>query len=162
MATASGSTDSTAKNRSAAPKKGDRVVDRDVLSAHLNALEAYLSELKSFQNIDREQFIAEPAIHHLAERYLHLACEAILDLAQHLISDQGLRQANTYRETMAVLAEENIIESELAERLAGWMDLRNILVHLYLAIDHGRAWDAIHDELDDLEQFSRTVTLLLE
>jgi uncharacterized protein YutE (UPF0331/DUF86 family) len=31
---------------------------------------------------------------------------------------------------------------------------RNILVHAYLPIDHGIAWDAIVNDLDDLRQFA--------
>jgi uncharacterized protein YutE (UPF0331/DUF86 family) len=39
--------------------------------------------------------------------------------------------------------------------LRGWAGFRNILVHEYLAIDHGIAWRAIRDELGDLETLAR-------
>lgn len=41
-------------------------VDRDALSARLNALESYLAELRSFKEQTREQFVAEPGLYHLA------------------------------------------------------------------------------------------------
>lgn len=49
----------------------------------------------------------------------------------------------------------------LAERLKGWMGLRNILVHLYLKVDHGRVYDAICDDLHELQTFLRAAARLL-
>ena len=137
------------------------MVDRDTLSSRLSALEDYLAELRAFREVSREEFLREPALHHVAERYLHLACEAVLDIAHHVISDKGFRQAAGYRDTMDVLREEGLIEAGLAERLKGWMGFRNVLVHLYLQIDHGRSWDAIQEELGDLEKFAAAMSRLL-
>jgi uncharacterized protein YutE (UPF0331/DUF86 family) len=124
-------------------------------------LEGYLAELRSFQSVRREDFVREPALHHLAERFLHLACESVLDIAQHVIADQGYRQAQSYKDAMDVLWEEGLIGRDLADRLKGWMGFRNVLVHLYLAIDHGRTYDAIRDDLGDLEQLAAAMASLL-
>jgi uncharacterized protein YutE (UPF0331/DUF86 family) len=137
------------------------VVDRDALSSRLDALESYLAELRSFQGCSREEFVREPALHHLAERYLHLACESVLDIAHHVIADQGFRQATSYKDTMDVLRQEGSIDADLAERLKGWMGFRNVLVHLYLEIDHGLSYDAIRQDLGDLERFAAAMARLL-
>lgn len=137
------------------------MVDRHALSSRFDALEGYLAELRSFQSVSREEFVREPAVHHLAERFLHLACESVLDIAQHVIAERGYRQAQSYKDTMDVLCDEGLIDRGLADRLKGWMGFRNVLVHLYLAIDHGRSWDAIHDDLGDLEHFAATMARLL-
>ncbi|HEY2737413.1 MAG TPA: HepT-like ribonuclease domain-containing protein, partial [Thermoanaerobaculia bacterium] len=65
-------------------------------------MESYLAELRSFQSVSREDFMREPALHHLAERFLHLACESILGIAQHVIADQGYRQSKSYKDAMDV------------------------------------------------------------
>jgi uncharacterized protein YutE (UPF0331/DUF86 family) len=125
-------------------------------------LESYLAELRPFRNVSREEFSRELAVHHLAERFLHLACECILDIAQHVIADQGYRQAKSYKDAMDVLCEEGLLDRDLADRLKGWMGFRNVLVHLYLQMDHGRTYDAIRDDLGDLEQFAAAMAPLLE
>lgn len=137
------------------------MVDRDVLSARLSALEGYLAELRSFRKIDEEDFVREPAHHHLAERYLHLACEAVADVAHHVIADEGLRQPANYKDAIAVLAATGLIPPESVERLQDWMGFRNVLTHLYLEIDHRRSYTALRDDLGDLEGFAQAMSRLL-
>lgn len=137
------------------------MVDKDVLSSRLAALDGYLVELRPFLDVSREQFTEESAVHHLAERFAHLACEAILDIAHHVISDLGFRQPETYRETMLVLGQEGLLHKDTAAKLADWMSLRNVLVHLYLEIDHGRVWDDLRAGFGDLETFRHKMAELL-
>ncbi len=121
----------------------------------------YLAELRSFLRHSREEFIREPALHHLAERYLQLACECVLDTAHHVIADEGLRQATSYQDAMDVLRESGFLAEDLAERLKGWIGFRSVLVHFYLNVDHGRSHDAIREDLGDLEAFAVEMTRLL-
>jgi uncharacterized protein YutE (UPF0331/DUF86 family) len=102
-----------------------------------------------------DEFVREPALHDLAERYLHPAIEACLDLANHWIADRGLRTPDANRDTFTVLEEAGELSGDLAGRLRGWAGFRNILVHEYLTIDHGMAYRAIRDELGDLETVAR-------
>ncbi|MCP3964407.1 MAG: DUF86 domain-containing protein [bacterium] len=127
----------------------------------MNALDEYLVELKAFAHWSREEFLGDPHRHHLAERFLHLACECVLDISQHVISDMGFRQPEDYKDSMEVLRQEGILGDDLAKRLKGWMGFRNVLVHLYLAIDHNQSYDTIHNELGDLEDFKKNMAQLL-
>jgi uncharacterized protein YutE (UPF0331/DUF86 family) len=104
--------------------------------------------------VGEAEFVREPALHHLAERYLHLAIEACLDLANHWIAQQGLPAPDANRDTFTMLETAGEIPSALAERLRGWAGFRNILVHEYLAIDHAIAYRAIRDESSDLTDFA--------
>lgn len=137
------------------------MVDREKLSSRLDALESYVAELRDFRQIPREEFIREPAIHHLAERYLELACECVLDIGRHVIADQGYRQASSNRNVIEVLAEEGLLDQELSERLQEWMGLRNVLVHLYLEIDHDVIYETIEKDLEDLDAFAAYMVKLL-
>lgn len=138
------------------------MVDQHVLVSRLSALEGYLAKLEAFARYSREEFLGDEDVHHLAERYLHLACECMLDVAQHVISDMGYRQPEGYRDTMDVLREEGLFDEDLTERLKGWIGFRNILVHLYVEIDHGVSYQAIAEELGDLKAFASRMASLLE
>ena len=138
------------------------MVDQHVLSSRLSALDEYLVELRAFTRWSREEYLRDPHRHHLAERFLHLASESVLDMAQHVISDMGYRQPSDYKDSMEVLCEEGILDDDLAERLKGWMGFRNVLVHLYLKIDHDLSYKAIHSDLGDLEDFKERMSRLLD
>jgi uncharacterized protein YutE (UPF0331/DUF86 family) len=130
------------------------MVDREIFSRRLEALHGYLSKLRAFRHVAEAEFVAEPALHDLAERYLHLAVEACLDLANHWIADRSLPTPDANRDTFTVLERAGELPADLAERLRGWAGFRNILVHEYLRIDHAIAYRAIRDELGDLERLA--------
>jgi uncharacterized protein YutE (UPF0331/DUF86 family) len=79
-----------------------------------------------------------------------------------VIADQGYTQAATYKNVIEVLHKEGLIDQDQSGRLKRWMGFRNVLVHLYLEIDHGRVYDAIREDLRDLEEFAARVARLLE
>ena len=114
-----------------------------------------MDRLVRLGEVSEDEFLGNPAIHDLAERYLHLIAEAVIDLANHWIAEEALRTPETNRDTFTVLEEAGEISGELSLRLRGWAGYRNVLVHDYANIDHGVAWRAIHDDLDEVRAFRR-------
>jgi uncharacterized protein YutE (UPF0331/DUF86 family) len=121
-----------------------------------------LRRLRAFREVDEAEFVAEPALHDLAERYLHLAMEACLDLANHWLAERRLPTPDTNRDTFTILEQAEELDGDLAERLRGWAGFRNILVHEYLAIDHAVTYRAICDKLGDLEALAAWAAARLE
>lgn len=138
------------------------MVDQHVLTSRLSALERYRTKLESFQRYSRAKFLAEEDIHQLAARYLQLACECMLDVSQHVIADEGFRQPRDYKDAIEVLREEGVLDADLTRRIQGWMGFRNVLVHLYIDVDHEQTWAAIQHELGDLDAFAARLATLLE
>ncbi|MFN7973294.1 MAG: DUF86 domain-containing protein [Acidobacteriota bacterium] len=127
----------------------------------MRALEELEGKLRRSAQVAREEFLARDEVHDLAEHYLHLAVECMADVASHVVAERGMAEAETYRRVFELLAEASVITPELASRLAGWAGFRNVLVHMYVDVDHGVSWRAITEELDDLTTFRRAVATLL-
>jgi uncharacterized protein YutE (UPF0331/DUF86 family) len=138
------------------------MVDPEIFSRRLDALHGYLAKLKAFREVDRAEFVREPALHDLAERYLHLVVEAALDLANHWIADRALTAPDTNRDSFTVLERAGELPASIAERLRGWAGFRNVLVHEYLEIDHGISYRAIQEEFGDLEALAAWAAAKLE
>jgi uncharacterized protein YutE (UPF0331/DUF86 family) len=133
------------------------LVDREVFDRRLARLEELLRDLRRLSRSGREPYLGDRGLQAQAERWLQLAAECVLDLANHLISERGWRTPETYRDSIRVLAEEGVLPGDLAPRLEAWAGLRNILVHLYLEVDHETLWRVLTEDLGDLEAFAAAV-----
>lgn len=138
------------------------MVDRDTFDRRLGHLEQLLRDLRRLQRVDRQEFRRDRDIQAKAERWLQLAGETTIDLATQLIAERGWRSPSSYRDAYQVLTEEGVLTSELARKMEGWASLRNVLVHLYLEVDHDRLYDILHEELDQLESYARAITAALD
>jgi len=110
------------------------MVDAAIFARRLDALEGYLRRLRSLGRTSESDYLADPDVHDLAARYLHLAMEAVLDVANHWIADAGLRTPDTNRDAFTSLEEAGEIAPELAQRLRQWAGFRNVLVQLITII----------------------------
>jgi len=133
------------------------LVDREVFDRRLAGLEQLLRDLRGLARSGRAQFLRDRGLQAQAERWLQLAAESVLDLANHLISERGGRTPESYRDSIRVLAEEGVLPEELASCIEAWAGLRNVLIHLYLEVDHETIWEVLTDDLGDLESFAAAV-----
>jgi uncharacterized protein YutE (UPF0331/DUF86 family) len=134
------------------------LVDRDVFDRRLAKLEWLIRELRKVAARGREAFLADSTVQASAERWLHLAAECVLDFAHHVIADRGWKTPETYREAFRILEAEGVLTSERAREMEGWAGLRNVLVHLYLDVDHERLYEILTRNLDQLEAFAAEVS----
>lgn len=136
------------------------MVDREVFDRRLARLEELLRRLRDLMQVDRDKFLHDAGIQAQAERWTQLAIECTLDLANHAIADRGWKTPETNREAFEILAREGALDDELAKIMAGWAGLRNILVHLYLEVDHSRLYEILQKDLDQLEAFAQQLMSL--
>lgn len=110
----------------------------------------------------RDVLTAEPQ-DPLRRRYaVQSAAQASIDLANHVIASEGWRVPRDYGDAFTVLAENAVIDGELADRFRALAGLRNLLVHLYDEVDDDRLARDIRAGLADLGALASAVARLLE
>ena len=129
------------------------MVDREAFRLRLARLEELLSELRAVAALEQTAFLADSRVRAAAERWLQLTAECALDLAHHFISDQGWRTPGSYRDAFRILAEHGILTAEHCAQLEGWAGLRNVLVHMYMAVDYEQLWRILREDLREIEEF---------
>ena len=97
-------------------KRGYSVVRKEIIRKRLNRLDEYLGVLKKLQRYSFKEFTADPERYGSAERFLHLAIEAVIDIGNHVIADLELGVVNWYSDIPKILAEKKFIPSELEEK----------------------------------------------
>lgn len=128
-------------------------VDRQLLATRIARVREEMRRLDRLAGLPRDQFVASSVEQHAAERELQIVIEACLDIGHHVISREGLRRPNDYREVFGILREAGIIDGDLGRRLEEMASFRNRLVHGYLDLDPNRVYDLAKHELGDIEAF---------
>lgn len=83
------------------------------------------------------------------------ACEAALDMGQHIIRTRQLGITQSARDVFTLLAQANLIEANLAETMKRMVGFRNIAVHDYQALLLPIVENIIKNHLDDFINFSK-------
>ncbi len=85
------------------------------------------------------------------------AVQGCMDLASHLIGDEGWGTPGSYREMSDILVEKAVISSELGEKLKEMIGFRNRLAHEYGKIDFEEIYDIMTTHLSDIDEFVEAV-----
>jgi len=105
------------------------VVDRDLALRKIAAIEEYLQQLSEYRNVGLDEYRSDWKTQRVVERTLHLAIEACMDLADHIVADRRLRVPDTGSATFEILADAGVVSAELGRSVARMVGFRNILVH---------------------------------
>lgn len=87
------------------------------------------------------------------------ACEAALDMGQHLIRREKLGVPQSARDVFALLAQGGWIATELADALKRMVGFRNIAVHDYQSLQLPITVSIIEKHLDEFLQYSQAMLL---
>ncbi len=93
-----------------------------------------LELLEEISKVDIDEYIRDLKLQSIAERNLQVCIETIVDLSNIIISKRGFRIPSSYRDTIKVLRENEVLEEKLASDLEDIVGLRNIIVHMYTDI----------------------------
>jgi uncharacterized protein YutE (UPF0331/DUF86 family) len=127
----------------------------EVIRKRLGKLGEYLGNLKKLQRYSREEFLADPEHYGSAERFLHLAIEAVLDMGNHVIADDRIGTVDWYSDIPKLLCDRGLISPDLRDKWIRMIGFRNTLVHEYIEINRDIVFDVLHQGLDDLEELKR-------
>ena len=120
----------------------------------LDGLRSALRDLDRYADaVSAERLASDPDSQNTVLHAIYRAVQASIDLAHHIIAEEGLEVPATYRAAFASLASGAWIDGELTGRLAGWAGLRNVIAHAYVEVDFARVHAAL-GERDDLRSFA--------
>ena len=129
------------------------MVNRLLLERILGDIRYNARLLQEADDIDWANYQQDPRSRRLVERTLHIIIEACIDLAQHVISGQSLREPSSYRDSFVVLAENGIIQRDTLPVLERMAAFRNLIVHYYDRVEDEIVFGIFKHRLSDFELF---------
>jgi uncharacterized protein YutE (UPF0331/DUF86 family) len=133
------------------------MVEKETIVRRLTFLEEYCSDLdEARQNINREKF-QDKVVRRYIERTLHMAIEACLDIANHIVSYEGYREPVDNKDIFQVLFEQKILDERLTENLKKMAQFRNVIVHDYIRIQPEIVYAILQKNLGDILEFANLI-----
>ena len=129
----------------------------DVLLNKAAAIERCVARAREEYNIDSVSFATNFSRQDAAILNIQRACEAALDIGQHLIRREQLGVPQSARDVFELLAKGKWIESPLAESLKRMIGFRNIAIHEYQSLQLEITVKIITDHLDEFLQFTTEI-----
>ena len=138
------------------------MVDLNVVVMKLGELADRISRIRSHCPANPEDLATDLDALDIVSFNLLLAVQVCLDLASHLISDEGWQPVSTARGAIERLEERGVVSVETAHSLRDAIGLRNIVAHGYSGVDPEQIHAAASAGLPDLERFAAEVSAWVE
>jgi len=139
-----------------------KMVDRILLERILSEITSEVNDLKNATDITWEIYKTDKRARRFVERTLHIIIEACIDVAQHIISDEKMREPSSYRDTFTVLAENDVLRAGDLERFEDMASFRNLLVHYYERVDDEVVYAIFKKDLSDFDFFVKRIVEYLQ
>ncbi|MBI4654689.1 MAG: DUF86 domain-containing protein [Nitrospirae bacterium] len=131
-----------------------------VIENKISAVKKYLKILERYKKYSQKEIVENIDIKGALERYLYIAVQSTIDLAEAVIAYKDFRKPATMSEIFYILNEEEVIPSNLTNKLAKMVGFRNIITHDYEDIDYAIVYTILHRGLKDIENFIKIISKL--
>ena len=129
------------------------MVDKTVILRKLSELETYLKQIREFAGMTLQVYNADWRTQRIVERTLQMMIETCADIANHIVSDRGMRAPTGYADTFRVLMENAVINPDLSTIMEKMAKFRNVVGHQYEGVDAEIVMTILTKHLNDFERF---------
>ena len=129
----------------------------DVLINKAASIERCVARAREEYQTDPAGFAENHSRQDAAILNIQRACEAALDMGQHLIRREQLGVPQSARDVFALLAQAGWIEAALADSLKRMVGFRNIAVHDYQSLQLPITVNIITRHLDEFLRYSASL-----
>jgi uncharacterized protein YutE (UPF0331/DUF86 family) len=133
------------------------MVDANLIAVKLAELAERVGRVRGHAKASAEVLAADRDALDIVSFNLMLAVQACLDLASHIIADEGWAPATTLAESFRRLAEHGVIAPQTAAALGAAAGLRDVVAHGYAGVDPEKVHLAATRGTGDLDEFAREV-----
>ncbi|MFH1148437.1 MAG: DUF86 domain-containing protein [Pseudomonadota bacterium] len=133
------------------------MVVTEIVESRLKLLEEYRNDLREYESMELADYRRDKKTQRFVERTLQLAIEACIDIASHIVSAEGFREAKDNKDLFVILSEQGILSTELLPAMMDMCKFRNIIVHDYTRIDPEIVIGILRRNLKDFDSFSKEI-----
>jgi uncharacterized protein YutE (UPF0331/DUF86 family) len=129
------------------------VVDKTLILTKAGSVRKYINRIREKGNTEFPTFLGDIDCQEIVLFNLQMAIQNCIDIAAHIVSDEGFGIPGSTSELFYLLEENHYLEQAMTEKMIKTVGLRNLIVHEYGKIDLKRIFDAVHSDLHDLNDY---------
>lgn len=138
------------------------MTDKTLIQRKLTLLEQKKKELQGYAIGSLGDFKAKNYMQKAVEKVLQEMIEICIDIAKHIIGDEGFRLPDDARDSFVVLSENGVIQNKTAEIIKNMVGFRNLVIHLYEKIDLEIVYGIYRNKLNDFDMFAKDILVFLK
>jgi uncharacterized protein YutE (UPF0331/DUF86 family) len=138
------------------------MVDKDLILAKASSVKRHIDRVKAKSVADMAIFLQDLDRQESVAFNMHLAIQNCMDIAAHIISEEGLGVPGSAGDMFFLLQENGFISADLADKMVKAVGFRNLLVHEYQKIDLQRLYETAEKNVDDLMAFLASIFRTLD
>lgn len=132
------------------------MIDKDIVYAKISSIQRCLRRIKDVTNLEPET-LDDIDVQDIVTLNLQRAIQGVIDLAAHVVAEEGLGIVHEIRENFELLFRKGILTERLSGRLKKMVGFRNIAVHEYQTISVDILKSILQHNLKDIEEFYHIV-----
>jgi uncharacterized protein YutE (UPF0331/DUF86 family) len=129
------------------------VVDRDLILAKVGLVKKHLNRIIEKRSVDVTEFLVDIDRQESILFNLQMAIQNCIDIAAHIVSDEGLGLPGSTSEMFYLLEENGFLDSVLTETIVKAISFKNLIVHEYGRLDVERVFEVARNDIQDLNDF---------
>jgi len=124
--------------------------NKEIVFQRANICESALKKLTKLQKLPETIFLTDAQNIALAEHYLRISIDSLVDLAIHIIAVKGLGRPGSSKDIVNYLTQAGVIPQEFVKPTLKLIKLRDRLIHLYWEVESPEIYDIVQKELDNI------------
>ena len=129
------------------------MVDSDLILAKAGSVKRHLNRVIEKRNSDLETFLQDIDRQESILFNLQMAIQNCIDIAAHIVSEEGLGVPGSTNEMFYLLEENGYLNNELTEKMVTAVGFRNLIVHEYGKIDLEQVFEVAQEDIRDLNEY---------
>ena len=129
------------------------MVDSDLILAKAGSVKRHLRRVIEKRNTDLQSFLEDIDRQESILFNLQMAVQNCIDIAAHIISEEGFGVPGSTNEMFYLLEENGYLDRNLTEKMVKAVGLRNLIVHEYSKIELEQIFEIAQNDIKDLNEY---------
>ncbi|MEK6766618.1 MAG: DUF86 domain-containing protein [Planctomycetota bacterium] len=133
------------------------MVDRDLILAKASSVKRHMSRIEEKLGTDLQTFLKDIDRQESILFNLQMAIQNCIDIAAHIISEEGYGVPGSTGEMFSLLGEKRILDGDITEKMVKAVGFRNLIVHEYGGIELKQVFVAAQKDIKDLNEYLASI-----